>query len=92
MNKHYYIADNTQPRGFVEVSESEFIALVGDDTTRPYAGKVYSGVMSIDEVPEELREAVAAVVANRTERFGAWSERELTPQEALDIIVGGKEE
>ena len=91
MSKHYYIADNTQPRGFVEVTEEEFVAVIGDDTTRPYAGKVYSGEMSIDEVPEDVREAVAAVVAARTERFGAWSERELTPQEALNIIVGGSE-
>lgn len=29
MSKHYYIADNTQPRGFVGISESEFLALVG---------------------------------------------------------------
>lgn len=91
MSKHYYIADSAQPRGFVEVSEEEFTAVIGDDTTRQYAGKVYSGVMSIDEVPEDLRAAVAAVVAARTERFGAWSERELTPQEALNIIVGGSE-
>jgi hypothetical protein len=91
MSKHYYIADSTQPRGFVEVSGEEFTAVIGDDTTRPYAGKVYSGVMSIDEVPEDLREAVAAVVAARTERFGAWEERELSAQEALDIIVGGSE-
>lgn len=91
MDKHFYITDRTNPRGFVEVSESEFFALAGDDTTRPYAGKVYRGEMPIDEVPEDLREAVAAVVAARTERFGAWEERELTAQEALDIIVGGSE-
>lgn len=91
MSKHYYIADSTQPRGFVEVSESEFLAVVGDDTTRPYAGKVYRGEMPIEEVPEDVREAVAAVVAAKVERFGAWEERELTAQEALDIIVGGNE-
>lgn len=91
MSKHYYIADSAQPRGFMEVSESEFLAVVGDDTTRPYAGKVYRGEMPIEEVPEDVREAVAAVVAAKTERFGAWEERELTPQEALDIIVGGSE-
>ncbi len=91
MDKHFYITDRKKPRGFVEVSESEFLALAGDDTTRPYVGKVYRGEMPIDEVPEDVREAVAAVVAAKTERFGAWEERELTPQEALDIIVGGSE-
>ena len=28
MSKHYYIADSTQPRGFVGISESEFLAVV----------------------------------------------------------------
>ncbi len=92
MDKHYYIFDRSQPRGFVEITETEFLALTGDDITRPYANKVYRGEMSIDDVPEDLRESTAAVVAAKTERFGTWSERELTPQEALDIIVGGAEE
>lgn len=56
--KHYYIADNTQPKGFIEVTETEFYALVGTEETRPYASKVYRGEISIEEVPEDLREAV----------------------------------
>lgn len=92
MDKHYYIVDRSQPRGFVEVTEAEFLTLAGDAAVRPYAWDVYRGEISLDDVPEDLREAAAAVVAARTERFGAWSERELTDREALNIIVGGAEE
>lgn len=90
--KHYYITDPTAEKGFVEVTEAEFRALIGDETTRPYAGKVYSGKMTIEEVPADLRQAVQAVVDAKIARFGPYSERELTAKEALDIITGGAEE
>lgn len=63
--KHYYITDPSAEKGFVEVSEEEFRAVVGDETTRPYANKVYRGEITIEEVPEELREAVQAVVEEK---------------------------
>lgn len=85
----YYIADNTAPRGFVELTESEWYALMGDETTSPYDGKVYRGEIAMEEVPEDIREAVAAVVAAKVERWGLYTERELTAREALAIITGG---
>ena len=84
----YYVADPTAERGFVEISESEWLALMGTEEVRPYTGKVYRGKMDISEVPEELREEVAAVVAEKVKRWGLYSERELQPQEALNIITG----
>ncbi len=87
----YYISDPTAERGFVELTESEWYALMGDETTSPYAGKVYRGEMDISEVPEELREAVAAVVAAKVERWGLYSERDLSAEEALNILTGGAE-
>lgn len=89
--KHYYITDPSAEKGFVEVSEEEFRAVVGDETTRPYANKVYRGEMTMDEVPEELREAVQAVVDAKVSRFGLYAERDLNAQEALNIITGGNE-
>jgi hypothetical protein len=86
MSKHYYIADSTQPRGFVEVSEEEFTAVIGDDTTRPYAGKVYRGEMTIEEVPEELREAVQAVVDAKIERFGVYIEQDVSASELKEVL------
>lgn len=87
--KHYYITDNTQPKGFIEVSEAEFVALIGTEETRPYANKVYRGAISIDEVPEDLREAVQAVVDAKIARWGAYESRDIPDSEALDIITGG---
>lgn len=89
MTKHYYISDPNAEKGFVEVTEEEWTSLIGDEATRPYASAVYRGEMIIDEVPEEVREAVAEIVANKNARFGLYSERELPAQEALDILTGG---
>lgn len=87
--KHYYITDNTQPKGFVEITEAEFYALIGTDETRPYASQVYRGELSIEEVPEDLREAVQAIVDAKIARWGTYETRELSDSEALNIITGG---
>ena len=55
-----------------EVSEEEFIRLAGDKTARKYSGRVYRGLMTIEEVPEDQQEAVAAAVAARIETYGAY--------------------
>lgn len=85
----YYISDPKAEKGFVELTESEWYALLGTEETRPYANKVYRGEMAMEDVPEELREEVAAVVAEKVKRWGLYAERELQPQEALNIITGG---
>lgn len=87
--KHYYITGRGAGRGAVEVTESEYLSLMGDDTTRSYAMEVYRNQLTIEEVPEDIREAVAAVVAEKVNRWGLYSERELTAHEALNIITGG---
>ena len=86
---HYYISDPTAEKGFVELTEAEWYALLGTEETRPYANKVYRDEMDITEVPEELQEAVQAVVDTKIERWGLYSERELPADEALNIITGG---
>lgn len=85
----YYISDPKAEKGFVELTESEWLALIGTEETRPYANKVYRGEMTMEEVPEDIREAVAAVVAEKVKRWGLYAERELNAQEALAIITGG---
>ena len=86
--KHYYIADNTQPKGFIELTEAEFYALIGTEKTRPYATKVYRGELSIEEVPEELRAEVQAVVDAKIARWGTYESRDIPDSEALNIITG----
>ena len=85
----YYITDSTAERGFVELTETEWFALMGNDTTRPYAAQVYRGEITIEEVPEDLREAVQSVVNTKIDRWGLYEERNLSDTEALDIITGG---
>lgn len=84
--KRYYIADNTQPKGFIELSEAEFVALYGTDETRPYTGKLYRGEITIDDVPSELREEVQTIVANKIARWGAYSS-EATEQDLYNALA-----
>ena len=88
--RHYYIVDNTKSKALEEITEAEWFALIGDETTRPYASKVYKGELSIDEVPEDLRESVQAVVNTKIARWGAYESRNIPDSEALNIILGGE--
>lgn len=85
----YYVTDSTAPKGFAELTYEEWLALMGDETTMPYATKVYRGEMAIDDVPAELQETVQAVVDTKVARFGPYSERMISAEEALNIITGG---
>lgn len=87
----YYMSDRTAKRGHVEYTEGEWFALMGNDITRPYATAVYQEEMAMDDVPEDIREAVAAVVEEKVKRWGLYAERELSADEALNILSGGDE-
>ena len=86
--KHYYITDPSAERGFVEVSEAEFTAIVGTEETRPYTTKVYRGELSIEEVPEDLRSAVQAVVDAKIARWGEYNKQEVPATELKTMIEG----
>lgn len=87
--KHYYLLDRKAPRGFEEITEEEYLAVVGLSPVREYATKVYRGKISIDDVPEEHREATQAVVDARIARLGAY---QIPDAQALNIITGGNAE
>ena len=85
--KHYYIpADNE--RGFTEVTESAWKALLGDATSRPYVGKVYRGELTIEDVPDGYRAAVSAVVDRRVAQWGTYTEQ-VIPAEELQALTQG---
>jgi hypothetical protein len=84
--KHYYLSDPSADRGFVEVTETEFNAIVGTEETRPYANKVYRNELSIDEVPEDLREAVQAVVDAKIARWGEYNKQEVSSEELKSLV------
>ena len=86
---HYYLLNRNAPRGFEEIAEEEYLAVVGLSPVREYAEKVYRGRMSIADVPEEHREKTQAVVDARIARLGAY---QIPDAQALDIITGGNAE
>ena len=84
--KHYYITDPTAEKGFVEVTEEEFNAIIGTEETRPYTSKVYRGEISIDEVPEALRAEVQAVVDAKIARWGEYHKQEVPAEELKNMV------
>ena len=74
----YYIFDEKQPNGFLEVTKGEYIALFGDEVTGPYVQAVYRGDIVIDDVPGEHREAVQTIVANKVSQWGMYEDQEAT--------------
>ena len=86
--KHYYITDPTAEKGFIEVSEEEFTALIGTEETRPYASQIYRGLLSIEDVPEDLRAQVQAVVDSKIARFGEYNKQEIPAEELKSMIEG----
>lgn len=93
----YYIEDNSQPKGFIEITKAEYNAIFGDDVIRPYAQSVYRGDMAIDDVPDEHKEIVKTVVANKVSHWGLFRADEAIDSAGLnrqyaetDILVGGE--
>lgn len=87
--KHYYLLNRNAPRGFEEITEEEYAAVVGFPPVKEYAAKVYKGRMSIEDVPEEHREQTQAVVDAKIARLGAY---QIPDSQALHIITGGEAE
>ncbi len=85
----YYIEDKSQPKGFIETTETEYMALFGDDTIRPYVQAVYCGEIAIDDVPYEYQETVQAVVSNKVNRWGLY-ESIVEYEEVIDPLNTGR--
>ena len=49
----YYLLNRNAPLGFEEVTEEEYLSVVGLPPVKDYAFKVYRGKMSIEDVPED---------------------------------------
>ena len=82
----YYIFNQSAEKGFEEVTEAEYNAIHGSEEVRPYAGKVYRGEMSIDDVPKAHRSECARIVEAREKRFGKYEDLPLTGDELKKIM------
>lgn len=85
----YYLLNKNAPLGFEEITEEEYLSVVGLPPVKDYAAKVYRGKMSIEDVPEEHREATQAVVDAKIARLGSY---QIPDAQALHIITGGNAE
>ena len=82
----YYIEDQSQPNGFIEVSENEYKDLFGDNEIHPYVQAVYRGEIAINDVPTEHQEVVQTIVSNRVSRWGEFNDSDISDAEFRALV------
>lgn len=70
MNKYYIVNANTKRPE--EVSEEIYVACIGREEISPHTRGLYAKKITPDQVPEEIRDEVVAVVNARIKRFGEY--------------------
>ena len=84
------IAIGTGPGG-TEITEAEYNRLLTEIRAKAaFVNKLYSGEITIDDVPAEWQEEIQRRVNERIEAEGAAEEQDISAEEALDIILGGE--
>lgn len=83
------IAIGTGPGG-VEITESEYNRLLAEIREKAaLVNKLYSGEITLADVPEAWQEEIQRRVDERIAAEGAAAEQDISAEEALDIILGG---
>lgn len=83
------IAIGTGPGG-TEITEDEYNRLLAEIREKvALVNQLYSGEITIADVPEGWREEIQRRVEERIAAEGAAEEQDITAEEALDIILGG---
>ena len=76
--------------GGTEITESEYNALLAEIREKAaLVGKLYSGEITLDEVPADWKEEIQRRVDERIAAEGSAEEQDISAEEALDIILGG---
>lgn len=76
--------------GGTEITESEYNALLSEIREKAaLVDKLYSGEITLDDVPTDWREEIQRRVDERIAAEGAAAEQDISAEEALDIILGG---
>ena len=76
--------------GGTEITEAEYNALLSEIREKAdLVDKLYSGEITIDEVPTDWQEEIQRRVDERIAAEGAAAEQDISAEEALDIILGG---
>ena len=76
--------------GGTEITESEYNRLLSEIREKAaLVDKLYSGEITIDDVPNDWKEEIQLRVDERIAAEGAAEEQDIPAEEALDIILGG---
>ena len=76
--------------GGVGITESEYNALLSEIREKAaLVDRLYSGEITIDDVPTDWQEEIQRRVDERIAADGAADEQDIPAEEALDIILGG---
>ena len=98
MNDRYYAGYKTDGALFVigigtggtEITEAEYNTLLAEIREKAaLVDKLYSGEITIDEVPSDWQEEIQRRVDERIAAEGSAEEQEISAEEALDILLGG---
>lgn len=85
----YIIAIGTGPGG-TEITEAEYNALLAEIREKAaLVDKLYSGEITIDDVPTDWQEEIQRRVDERIAAEGSAEEQDISAEEALDILLGG---
>ena len=76
--------------GGTEITESEYNALLAEIHEKAaLVDKLYSGEITIDEVPEGWQEEIQRRVDERIASEGEADQQDISAEEALEILLGG---
>ena len=76
--------------GGTEITEAEYNALLSEIREKSaMVDKLYSGEITIDEVPADWQEEIQRRVDERIAAEGTAEEQDISAEEALDILLGG---
>ena len=76
--------------GGVEITESEYNALLSEIREKAaLVNKLYSGEITIDEVPAGWQEEIQRRVDERIAAEGSAEDQDISAEEALEILLGG---
>lgn len=73
-----------------EITEAEYNALLAEICEKSdLVDKLYSGEITIDDVPTDWQEEIQRRVDKRIAAEGEAAEQEISAEEAIDILLGG---
>lgn len=77
--------------GGVEITEAEYNRLLSEIREKAaLVDKLYSGAITLDDVPAEWQEEIQRRVDARIAAEGEAAKQDISAEEALSIILGGE--